>query len=252
MIRTIRSEWIKLRTVRMNTVLVVLAIAFPLIVTVLTTVFVDSDDMSSRNLVSLVTGTSVVTGLLLGVIGAAAITSEFGFGTIRPTFAATPRRSRVLFAKAVVTVLVAIVVEAVVVALCFGVGSIILNSRGGGISLSDAGSARGALVGIVFFAAIVSLLGYGLGLLIRSTPASIAVLILWPLVAESIVGGILFAAGVENGGKWLPYSAGINLGDPDAGLDSASLGRVAGGLYFFAVAAVITVLGAISVQRRDA
>ena len=36
----------------------------------------------------------------------------------------------------------------------------------------------------MLFAAIVSLLGYGLGLLMRDSPASVAVLILWPLVAE--------------------------------------------------------------------
>ncbi|MFN8023967.1 MAG: ABC transporter permease subunit [Acidimicrobiales bacterium] len=252
MISTLRSEWIKLVTVRMNAVLAIIAIAFPLVITVLTTVLIDPDDMTAGDLVGLVTGTSVVTGMLLGVIGAAGITGEFGFGTIRPTFAATPKRSRVIVAKAVITVVVGAVVEAVMVAVCFGVGSAVLGSRDGDISLSDADGGGSALVGIVCFAAIVSLLGFGLGMLIRSTPASVAVLILWPLVGESLIGALLTAAGVENAFKWLPYQAGFNLGNPDAGQASDSLGRWTGGLYFLVVTLVVTGLGAWSTSRRDA
>ena len=252
MINTIRSEWIKVRTVRMNAVLAILAVAFPLIVTVLTAVLIGIEDMNSGDVVGLVSGTSVITGMLLGVIGASGITGEFGFGTIRPTFAATPRRSRVIIAKGIVTVVIGLVVEAAVVVLCFGIGAAILNSRGGQISLGAAGDAKAGLFGIVAFAAIVSLLGFGLGLLIRSTAAAVAVLLLWPLVAEGLIAALLAVAGVDHPFKFLPYNAGINLGNPDPISTVDSLGRVAGGLYFFAVTAAVTVLGAVSTSRRDA
>lgn len=254
MINTLRSEWIKLRTIRMNHVLVILAIAFPLIVTVLTAIFADEREMDAKDLAGLVTGTSVITGMLLGVIGAASITGEFGFGTIRPTFAATPKRMRVVTAKGIVTVVVALIVEAAVVVLCYGVGSAILKSRDATIDLgaASADGAKAAMLGVILFAAIVSLLGYGLGLVMRSTPASVAVLLLWPLVAELLIGGLLATAGVEHPFKWLPYNEGINLGNPDAVANGESLGRVVGGLYFFAVAAVITAVGAVITNRRDA
>jgi ABC-2 type transport system permease protein len=254
MLNTLRSEWIKLRTIRMNHVLVILAIAFPLIITVLTALLIDVDDMDARDLAGLVTGTSVITGMLLGVIGAASITGEFGFGTIRPTFAATPKRMRVVVAKGIVTVVVALIVEAVVVVVCYGIGSGILSSRDATLDLGApaADGAVDAMIGVIFFAAIVSLLGFGLGLVMRSTPASVAVLILWPLVAEGLIGALMAAAGVDEPFKWLPYNAGINLGNPDAGIDSESLGRVVGGLYFFGVAAAVTALGAIITNRRDA
>ena len=45
MIRTIRSEWIKLRTVRMNLVLFILGVAFPVIVSVLVSSLVNIDDL---------------------------------------------------------------------------------------------------------------------------------------------------------------------------------------------------------------
>ncbi len=252
MIDTLRSEWIKLRTVRMNAVLAIIAIAFPLVITILTALLIDSDEMNARDLIGLVTGTSVITGMLLGVIGALGITGEFGFNTIRPTFAATPKRSRVLVAKAILTVVVGIVVEAAMVALCYGLGSAILNGRGGDVAWSDAGNAKSALVGIICFAAIVSLLGFGLGMLIRSTPAAVAVLILWPLVAEGLIGALLAVAGVDQPFKWLPYNAGINLGNPDAGQTSESLGQIAGGLYFLAVTGVVCAIGAWSTMTRDA
>jgi hypothetical protein len=78
------------------------------------------------------------------------------------------------------------------------------------------------------------------------------VLILWPLLAEGIVGALLAAAGVAHPFKWLPYNEGINLGNPDARSNSESLGRMVGGLYFFAVAAAVTALGAVITNRRDA
>jgi ABC-2 type transport system permease protein len=252
MIDTLQSEWIKLRTVRMNAVLAGIAIAFPLVITVLTTLLIDSDDMNARDLIGLVTGTSVITGMLLGVIGASGITGEFGFNTIRPTFAATPKRSRVLVAKAILTVVVGVAVQTAMVALCYGLGSSILDGRGGDVAWSEAGNAKSALVGIVCFAGIVSLLGFGLGMLIRSTPAAVAVLILWPLVAEGLIGALLAVAGVDQPFKWLPYNAGINLGNPDAGQTSESLGQVAGGLYFLAVSGAVCAVGAWSTMTRDA
>ena len=114
-IDALRSEWIKLRTILMNWILIAIAVAFPPIVCILTTALQKEDDITSENVVGLVSGTSVVTALLLGVIGATAITGEFGFGTIRPTFAACPRRHTVVIAKAIVTAVVAVLAETVVV-----------------------------------------------------------------------------------------------------------------------------------------
>lgn len=251
-IRTIRSEWIKVRTVRMNAVLAIIAVAFPLIVVILTAALGSVENANARDLVGLTTGSSVITAMLIGVIGAAGITSEFGFNTIRPTFAATPNRWKVIGAKAIVTMLVALVIEALVVILAYSIGAAVLRDRGAVIDLGTADGASAALYGIVVFAAIVSLLGFGLGLLTRSTPAAVSILILWPLLAENIVAGLLSVAGIDGAGKWMPYQAGFNLGNPDPGAGSDALGRVAGGLYFFAVTTIVVVIGSIFTSRRDA
>ena len=251
MINTIRSEWIKLRTVRMNFVLFIIGVAFPVIVSVLVSSLADINDLKISDVAGLVTGSSVVTALLLGVVGAVSISGEFAHGTIRPTFAATPKRMRVLISKAVVIALFAAVAEALVVVFCFAVSSAIVSSRGANLSLNHQPEARAALIGIVVFAVIVSLLGFGIGMVIRNTPAAVAVLILWPLVVENIIMAILSAAGVNNPHKFLPYISGFGLGNPDAPT-SDTLSRVAGGLYFGAVTAVIAIAGAMITTRRDA
>jgi ABC-2 type transport system permease protein len=251
MINTLRSEWIKLRTVRMNLVLFIIAVAFPVIVSVLVTALQDVEDINTVDLAGLVNGSSVVTALLLGVVGAVSISGEFAHGTIRPTFAATPRRMRVLVSKAVVTALFAAIAEALVVVFCFGVSSAVASSRGATISLSDEPTARAGMIGIVIFAVIVSLLGFGLGMVIRNTPAAIAVLILWPLVVENIIAAILSAAGVDHPQNFLPYVSGINLGNPDSP-QPGDLSRVVSGLYFAAVTAAVAMIGAAITARRDA
>ena len=48
-----------------------------------------------------------------------------------------------------------------------------------------------ALFGVVLLAIGLTLLGYGLGLLIRNTAASICVLLLWPLIAEGLIAALL-------------------------------------------------------------
>jgi ABC-2 type transport system permease protein len=253
-INALRSEWIKLRTIRMNWVLFFIAAAFPLVIVVLVVSLSDIDELVAEDVIGLLTGTSVITAMLLGVIGASTITGEFGFGTIRVTFAAIPRRMVVLVAKAIITVLTALVVEAIVVTLGWFAASAIASGRDHPIDFGDSPSGTAPVVGVVAFAAIVALLGYGLGLLIRNTPAAVAILILWPLVAEGIVGAVLEGAGVEGAFKWMPYQSGINLGNPEIGSDGNgdSLGRVAGGLYFFGVTTVVSGIGAFLTRRRDA
>jgi ABC-2 type transport system permease protein len=249
-IRVLRSEWIKLRTIRMNTVLIVLGVALPVVVSVLVAALSDLETIDAKTVLDGVQIASVITAMLLGVIGAATITGEFGFGTIRTTFAATPKRMKVIIGKALLTVAVAIVVEAVVVLVSYNLGAAIASGRGARIDLGDDPSGKAGIVGVICFAAIVALLGYGLGLLIRNTPPAVAILILWPLVGENIVGAILFAAGARDGVKWLPYNAGIRMANP--GPFEGGLGRVGSGLYFFAVTAVITGIGAALTNRRDA
>lgn len=252
MIDVLRSEWIKLRTIRMNWILLGIAVAFPPIVCLLTVGLQKTDDISADNIVTLVWGTSTVTALLLGVIAATAITGEFGFGTIRPTFAATPRRHVVVIAKAIVMFVVALLAEAVVVGFTFTASSIIASARDVSVSLSDLPAGVAPLLGVTVFAGLVAVLGHGLGLIVRNTPATVAILLGWALVVEGLIAGLLGAIGLDHPAKYVPFSAGVQMGNPDAGTDPEVLGRLAGGLYFGSVALLLVVLGGWLTSRRDA
>lgn len=256
MINLLRAEWIKLRTVTMNWVLGIIAIAFPLVVTLLTAYFASNDknngdSLDTNGLVGVLTGTAIVASLLCGVIAAASITSEFGFGTIRPTFAATPKRLKVIIAKGLIAIGFAAVALTVVQVVGWSVGSAIAEGRGATIDLDRLPTGVPAMVGAVVFAALLSLFGYGLGMITRSTPAAVAILIVWPLIAENLVAQLLIVAtDNESIRNWMPLQAGFRMVSTDGFGDGPS--RLTSGLYFGAVSLAIAALGAWLVNRRDA
>lgn len=255
MMNLLRAEWIKLRTVTMNWVLGSIALAFPLVVTLLTAAFTNNDDgnggLDTEGLISVLTGTTVVSALLCGVIAAASITSEFGFGTIRPSFAATPRRSRVIAAKGIVVVAATTVLAAVVQVVGWYAGGALAESQDAIIDLGDVPTGMATMVGAVVLTALMSLAGYGLGLITRSTPVAVSVLIVWPLIAEGLVGALLsLVFGSDSIARWMPFQAGIRLAVVDLFDDGPS--RFTSGVYFGAVSLVLVVFGGWLVNRRDA
>jgi ABC-2 type transport system permease protein len=194
--------------------------------------------------------------MLLGVIGATSITGEYGFNTIRPTFAATPRRVRVVAAKAVVAAAVAIVVSIIVTVAGLTLVNTLVRSRvdasvpDSALDVTSVDDFFAASLGIVVFCALLGLFGLAIGLIIRSTPAAVATIVLWPLLVENIVAAILGGLGVDNPLKWMPYQAGTNLWQ--VGDFTDTLGRWGGGLYFAGVTLVLLAVGTLIVNRRDA
>ena len=254
MINVLRSEWIKLRTVRMNWILGIIAVAFPLIITLLTAFFNgDEPSFRARTLLQVLAGTVIVTTLLCGVILASSITGEFGFGTIRPTFAAVPRRMKVIVGKGIVGVASAMILVAIVLAIGAGLGRPLAEGQGASIDFGEVPTAAPALAGAVILAGLMSLAGYGLGMITRSTPAAISILIVWPLIAEGLIGGLITViTGWHNVSQWMPFNAGIRIVFVNTADDPAGPSRLISGLYFGGVAALLTAVGAVAVNRRDA
>ena len=169
MIRLLHAEGIKLRTVTMNWVLGIVAAAFPLLVGLLTCYFqADDPDFSSYSLLEAATGPSFVLALLGGVVGIASITGEYGFGTIRPTFAATPARVRVVLAKGFVAVAAVAALQTLVLAITLTVGPALARGQGAEVDLDQLPTGAVA-AGTVVFAAMLTLFGYALGMIMRST-----------------------------------------------------------------------------------
>jgi ABC-2 type transport system permease protein len=249
-IGTIRSEWIKLRTVRMNVVLVTLAVLAPLVIPGLVAALGKIGNLSERQLYDSVAGSSVLSALLWSVIGTTHITSEFAFNTIRPTFAATPHRARVVVAKVLVLAPATLLVQGIVTITGLQLASSIATNRGVVVDYSSIDGFVPAAVGIVLFATLVTLFGLSIGLVVRSSPAAVALVILWPLLVEGLLTGVLTAAGLHNVRKWMPYASGQRLWSTDSASESFS--RVVSGLYFAGFVMLLLVIGSLLTQRRDA
>lgn len=143
---------------------------------------------------------NALTGVYLGLIaivtlGVVFATSEFKTGTIRNTFAASPRRGRVLAAKAVVLGASTFVTGLVASFAAFYVALPIL--RGNGFkppayptpSLSD-GPVLRAVVGTALALAVLALFGLGLGTIMRRSAGPIT-LVIALVVIPSILAGLL-------------------------------------------------------------
>lgn len=195
----LRSEWIKLWSVRstMTMLLVVVAIliGFGALAAAVSTGEVtpgNGDGGPGRfatDPFSLVMTGSTFAVLLVGTLGALVGAREFTSGMIRTTVAAVPRRLAVLGAKAV-TLTVALVPAVVVGVLgAFWVGMALLSN--GGAETVTLGEAGWAAVGTVAYLLGVGLLGLALGFLFRSIAGSISTLIGGLLILPGIIGALL-------------------------------------------------------------
>ncbi|MGW7077914.1 ABC transporter permease subunit [Streptomyces sp. NPDC054866] len=133
--------------------------------------------------------------VLIAALGVLFITAEYRRGMIRTTFVASPRRGRVLVAKAVVVGVVAFAAGLVASLASFLLSMPVLRENGHEpplfpeFSLSDGPVVR-AVLGTAALLALVAVLALGLGALLRSTAAAITtvvVVIVLPLILVSVL-----------------------------------------------------------------
>lgn len=247
MINALRSEWIKLRTARSNFALMCIAVVGSVALSVLTATFADfefSDGLDTFG--ATVLAPSYMCVFLAGVVGVLGIGQEYRHNTIRVTFAAEPRRGRVLAAKIVVTTIFGLLIGLVTQTLCYLAASLVLGVRDVAIGITDPGENLAGFVGQVALCGLFTLLGFGLGAILRQPAGAIPLLLLWPLIGESIIGGIF-----PKVGKWLPFRNGLRLPlTGDVGDDV--LDRLNAGLYFGGFVILVVAVGWLLVERRDA
>jgi ABC-type transport system involved in multi-copper enzyme maturation permease subunit len=115
--------------------------------------------------------------IALVVVAAMFITAEYRRRLIRVTFAASPRRGRVLAAKAVVVAVVSFVAGLAGAALAVLAGSAITHARGSyEFPASGAAEAR-VIVGTGLLAAVSAVLALAIGAVVRRGAAAVAVVI---------------------------------------------------------------------------
>lgn len=194
---------------------------------------------------SLFTG-AYIFALVLGITG---MTGEYRYQTITATFLATPRRGRVVAAKMAAHLLVGLgyALSAFLVALA--AGGTTMAVRGAGLGLDADGLPRAVALAVVAVA-LWTLLGIGIGTLVRNQVAAILLAVAVTFLLEPLATFLLAAVDLDALVRWLPTNASAALTSPgDAFLDY--LDWWAGGLVLVGYAAVFGALGLALSVRRD-
>jgi ABC-2 type transport system permease protein len=185
--------------------------------------------------------------LVMGVLGIIAVTGEFSHQTATPTFLSTPRRGRVIAAKLVAYTGIGLAYAACCTCVVLAVALPWLHAKGVGVVLSDVDLAR-TLVGVTLEVALYSLIGIGVGCLVRNQIAAVVGLVVYLFVVGPILTGVHATTDVA---QFLPYQAGNALGRLTSSTDAAMLGQVQGGLVLLGWSLLLAALGSRVALRRD-
>lgn len=196
--QSVHAEWIKLRSLRSTWYTLACLFTAGLGITALAmnaaakTYAEDPQawDPTNRSLTSY-----IVAQLIIGVLGILVVTGEHATGLIGTSLIATPRRHRLLAAKVVVAVGVAVVAGQVLMFAAFLLGQAVLGAQAlPRAALGDPGVLSAVTGGGLYLAAI-ALLAVGLGTLMRATAGALATLVGIVFLVPALAG--LFPAWVR-------------------------------------------------------
>jgi len=194
---TLRSEWTKLLSLRSVRIILSLGVLLSVALTVLVCVVIgevwDSWDAEARAAfdareIPRVGG--LISFFLFLVLGVTAATSEYASGMIRLTLTATPRRGRVLAAKALAVAGATSLAGLVSSLVMFLAGQVIFGTYDlPTASLGDSDVLR-VVLGDALLTPLMPLAGLALGMALRSTAAAITSALAF-VFAPDMVGALL-------------------------------------------------------------
>ena len=184
--------------------------------------------------------------LLTLIFGIIAVGGEYRYGSITDTYLSCPDRRRVITAKLTVYGLVGAAAGLVSSAVALAVTAAWWAAKGGSLQLSGADTwltLGGGLAACLAF----SIIGVGLGALIRNLVGAVAVALAWIALIDGIVGQLV-GSGLA---RWLPFYASEALDRTNIGATTRLLPQWAGGLVLLGYAAVFAGAAVVTTLRRD-
>lgn len=257
----VHSEWIKFMSVRSTWwsigLVAVVSIGLSVLMAASFASFGgDAPPMSveeaNRQAVQVVVFSTVLTQMLAVILGTITVTGEYSTGMIRSTLTAAPGRVAALFAKALVVAVTMFLTSVVVFAIAGVVSGALLPT--GALDLTQPDSSVLPLLGAALYLALISVMGVGLGFIIRNGPGALAAGIGLVFVAPIIV--LFFPRmdsfqWIHDAASYLPSNAGQSLfmGSPMTGNALDPLPAV---LTLVAWTAVAVATGIAVLKTRDA
>lgn len=258
--RVLRSEWIKLRTLRSTfwtlvSVLVLIAGLSALLSAVVPLASTLGARVPAQSLAEFTTRAATAgltfAPLVVAVLGVLAICGEFSTGMIRSSFAAVPHRFPVLAAKAIVLFLSSFVVGLVSFTASWAIAVPLLTAKGyTGDLFAD--STLWSILGAATYLGLVSVFALGVGTILKASAGGIAtalgVLFLLPIIARLLEALLPKQTWITDWSHYLLSEAGNGM----SGLANGSLEPWQNVLTVVIWTGVSFIAGAILLQRRDA
>ncbi|HEY9350166.1 MAG TPA: ABC transporter permease [Acidothermales bacterium] len=237
----VSSEVLKLRTIRLFWI--VIAVTIGLSGTIgYAAAKISADRGDPLTLTSVAVAPAQASWFLGIVLAVVASAGEFQHRTIRTTLLASPRRSRVLVAKSLVSSASGALLVALG-ALTAVAAAWVANAALGASSAAGGSASWSHVLGTVAVGAVWSTMAVAIGVLTRSIAIAIAAVLLWRFVGE----GVLPVVGGDEIGLWMPTS----LADSVIGIGSSSVASWAAGLALAAYAVAVCGLAALLFLKRD-
>jgi ABC-type transport system involved in multi-copper enzyme maturation permease subunit len=243
MTEQLRSELRKMRTTRTIPVFLLLAVALALLGVIAPGLSDKVSELAQENNQRTLFGSAATNAVFMVTFaGLIAFTTEFRYGTIRPTLLFEPRRRVVLGAKLVAAALLGVVFALACVAVSFAAGLVLLRARDVDFALTSTHTLT-IVCGTIAASAICGMLGVTVGALIRNQVGAILA-----LAAYSVAVDVLLFTTVPSLGRLLPAQASNAL----AGLPTEHLLTPAvGGAVLLAWALVFVAAATVRTDRSD-
>jgi len=242
MIAQTKAELLKVRSTRTTIGLMLGMVALILLFSLLTGLLTHADQLSTKENQRQLLGIGGLAGVFSALAGVLLITSEYRYGTIRPTVLFNPARGQLLAAKLAAGALAGIAFALLGEAISWAIGITILEARGITIVLSSTDIQRLVLGGIASVA-LFGMIGVGLGAIIRNQVGSVITLLAWGFIVDNLLFGL-----VPSVGRFTPTRS----QDALMGLTTDHLlSPAAGAAILIAWTALLAAVGLALTTRRD-
>lgn len=209
--RAVRAEWIKLTTLRSTWWSIAITAALTIGIALLIAGAMNAPGFGGINAV---TSPVQFTMLLAGILGAIAVTGEYGTGMIRSTLTAVPVRGMALLAKAVV-VAGAMFAASLLIFLAAAVAIAPLLSTEQALDWASLDGTWMPLLAASISMAVFALIGLSFGYLLRSGAGAIAITVAVLFVLPIVVSMFTMAGPdwqwIVDAGDYLPMTASNHL-----------------------------------------
>lgn len=239
----LRSEWIKLSSVRTNKAIVGVTVLVGGITSWAVAMFVTDEVLTVSDVFIYST---VLTAVFAAVAGTVLFSSEAQHGTLAAALTAQPARWLIVGAKTTAAAASGVVLGAAGMTAGFG-GAVL-----GGLDMGDTSTMTATTLWALLFTSLSAVFGLGVGMIVRHSAGAISGLLAWWLVVENLLWLVLPASVA----RFLPFFAGTDLLAIESDTETpesiaVALTRPQDALVFGAYAAAALLIGTVLLHRRD-